>query len=136
MGRLVFAETDDAGGPSITTLEAPGDCTGNGNCAVGIRVPTGYRGHATIVFGRTRIPGESVAGDAPVLTEQEQGQLDDLVGRPVSAVRVLLADREQTASYRVGADSVTAPESEVPGDWRVTEVAPLAGGVVLWVSPR
>lgn len=43
--------------------------------------------------------------------------------------------RPITADYRVGADSHAAEAGQVPGEWYVYDVAPLAGGViVLWVA--
>lgn len=132
VGRVIFQEEDT---PGITLVEAPGNCTANGNCGVAVRVPLSYRGHARIVFGRTALPGESVEGDAPVLDPGQKSQLDSLVGKRVSEVRRQLARNGQTATYRVGPKSLEAPASEVPGTWIVFDVAPLAGDVVvIWAS--
>lgn len=132
VGRVIFQE--DEGG-ALKTVEAPGDCTANGDCSVAIRVPLDYKGYAQIVFGRTPLPGESVEGDAPVLTGDEEAQLKALVGKRVSEVRALLAANGQTATYRVGERSLEASAAEVPGEWYVYDVAPLANKVVvLWVS--
>jgi hypothetical protein len=62
VGRVVFQEDDIRG---IEPVEAPGNCTANGNCGVGVRVPLSYRGHARIVFGRTPLPGEFVKATRP-----------------------------------------------------------------------
>ncbi|MEU4424058.1 hypothetical protein AB0F81_25800 [Actinoplanes sp. NPDC024001] len=133
VGRVVFQEHDQDG---IKPIEAPGNCTANGNCAVGVQVPLSYRGHARIVFGRAPLPGESVAGDAPVLTPGQTAELDALVGKRVSEVRRRLSANGQTAGYRVGPKSLETPASELPGTWIVFDVAPLAGGVVvIWASP-
>ena len=132
VGRVIFQEEDT---PGIKPVEAPGNCTANGNCGVGVQVPLAYRGHARIVFGRTPLPGESVEGDAPVLTPAQQAQLHDLVGKRVSEARQQLAANGQTASYRAGPVLLEAPASEVPGTWIVYDVAPLAGDVVvIWAS--
>ena len=132
VGRVIFQEEDT---PGIKPVEAPGNCTANGNCGVGVQVPLSYRGHARIVFGRTPLPGESVEGDAPVLTPAQQAQLHDLVGKRVSEARQQLAANGQTASYRAGPKLLEAPASEVPGTWIVYDVAPLAGDVVvIWAS--
>jgi hypothetical protein len=132
VGRVIFQEDDTRG---IKLVEAPGNCTANGNCGVGVQVPLSYRGHARIVFGRTPLPGESVEGDAPVLTAGQKAQLRALVGMRVSEARRQLAVNGQTASYRVGPKSLEAPASEVPGTWTVFDVAPLAGNVVvIWAS--
>jgi hypothetical protein len=132
VGRVIFQEDDT---PGIKLVEAPGNCTANGNCGVGVRVPIAYHGHARIVFGRTPLPGESVAGDAPVLTPAQKTQLRALLGKHVSEARQQLAKNGQTASYRVGPKSLEAPASDVPGTWIVFNVAPLAGNVVvIWAS--
>jgi hypothetical protein len=133
VGRVVFQEDDIRG---IELVEAPGNCAADGDCGVGVRVPLSYRGHATIVFGRTPLPGESVEGDAPVVTPTQQAALDALVGMRVSEARLQLSANGQTASYRVGPKSLEASTAEVPGTWIVFQVAPLAGDVVvIWASP-
>lgn len=59
VGRVVFMETEDTGiGPALEVVEAPGDCTANGNCSIGVRVPVDFSSYARIVFGRTALPGE------------------------------------------------------------------------------
>lgn len=132
VGRVIFQEDD---GASIKTVEAPGDCSANGNCSVAVRVPLDYKGYAQIVFGRTPKPGETVEGDAPVLTDQQKADLKALEGKRVSEVRQLLTARGQTATYRVGSDNREATADQVPASWYVYDVAPLANNVVvLWVS--
>jgi hypothetical protein len=133
VGRVIFQEDDIRG---IEPVEAPGNCTAQGNCGVGVRVPLSYRGHARIVFGRAPLPGESVEGDSPVLTPTQKGQLQALVGKRVSEARRQLRANGQTASYRVGPKSLEAPASQVPGTWIVFDTAPLTGDVVvIWASP-
>jgi hypothetical protein len=40
VGRVIFGELGDTGdGPTIKVIEAPGNCSANGNCSVGLRVP-------------------------------------------------------------------------------------------------
>jgi hypothetical protein len=135
VGRVINQEESDTPGPRIKMIEKPGDCTANGSCSVGIRVPLAYKGQARVVFGRTPKPGEDIEGDAPVLTPQQQTQNRALVGMRVADARKALASRGQTASYRVGPESRDAPAGEVPGDWYVYDVAPLPHKVVaLWVS--
>jgi hypothetical protein len=135
VGRVIFAEENDNAGPRIKTVEAPGNCTANGNCSVAIRVPLDYRGEARFVFGRTPEPGETIEGDAPVLSSEQKAQLKALRGKRVTDVRELLAAHGQTATYRVGFESLEATADQVPGDWYVYDTAPLANNkVVLWVS--
>ena len=128
VGRVIFQEEDGSAGPQIKTVERPGDCS------VAVRVPLAYRGTAQIVFGRTPRPGETIEGDAPVLTPTQQGQLTSLVGKRVSDVREMLAANGQTATYRVGFASRGAAADEVPVHGYVYDVAPLANDVVVvWV---
>ncbi|WP_117210436.1 hypothetical protein [Allorhizocola rhizosphaerae] len=134
VGRLIF---EDLGAPGIETIEAPGDCTANGNCSVGMRIPVNYASYARFVFGRTPLPGESVAGDAPVLTDDEERWLRSLVGKRVSEMREILASQGWTPDYRVGLENRRAGASEVPDDWFVTDIEPLHGKVaVVWVDAR
>ncbi len=61
VGRVVFMESETGtGAPEIETIEAPGKCSADGSCSVGVRVPADYNSYARIVFGRTPAPGESV----------------------------------------------------------------------------
>jgi hypothetical protein len=132
VGRVVFQEDDIRG---ITLVEDPGNCAADGDCGVGVRVPLAFPGHARIVFGRTPLPGETVEGDAPVLTPTERASLQSLVGMRVADARRQLSVNGQTATYRVGPKSLEAPAAEVPGTWIVFQVAPLAGDVVvIWAS--
>jgi hypothetical protein len=135
VGRVIFQEVNDSEGPQLETVEKPGECSANGNCSVAIRVPLAYRGKAQIVFGRTPKPGETVEGDAPVLSPTQQEQLTALAGKRVSDVRRILAANGQTATYRVGFASRETAADKVPGNWYVYDTAPLTNGVVvLWVS--
>ncbi|TDC84109.1 hypothetical protein E1193_06825 [Micromonospora sp. KC606] len=132
VGRIIFLEESS---PGITTIEAPGDCTAGGNCSVGVRVPLDYKGQAVIVFGRTPKTGETVEGDAPVLTEGQEAELKALEGKRVSDARRALTARGQTATYRVGFESREAAADQVPDSWYVYDTEPLANNVVvLWVS--
>jgi hypothetical protein len=144
VGRVVFQEESV---PGIKVIEAPGNCTTNGNCGVGVQVPLDYRGHANLVFGRTAKPGESVAGDAPVLSAGQKAQLHALLGKKVADARRQLAAHGQTPSYRVTVSwsagkgvrvgkELPVPPAPVLDTWIVYDVAPLDGNVVaMWVSP-
>ncbi|GAA2629646.1 hypothetical protein GCM10010399_71930 [Dactylosporangium fulvum] len=63
VGRVIFAEVGDIGdGPDLEWIEAPGNCTANGNCSAGIKVPVTFTSYAKIVIGRTALPGEEIEG--------------------------------------------------------------------------
>jgi hypothetical protein len=143
VGRVIFQEESV---PGIKLIEAPGDCTANGACGVGVQVPLDYRGHANIVFGRTPRPGETVEGDAPILAPAQKAQLHALIGQKVADARRQLAAHGQTPSYRVTVShsaghgvwigkSLPVPAPAVLDTWIVYDVAPLPGNVVaMWVS--
>lgn len=143
IGRVIFQEEST---PGIKVIEAPGNCTANGDCGVGVQVPLAYRGQAHLVFGRTPRPGESVEGDAPVLSAEQTARLHALVGKTVGDARRQLAADGQTPSYRLGVSHsdgkghgivtpLTPPAPEVLDTWIVYDVAPLPGNVVaIWAS--
>lgn len=138
VGTVIFMEVGDTGtAPTVEVIEAPGDCAADGDCSVVIRVPVGFNSYANIVFGRTPLPDESFEGDAPVLTPEEDQRLAELVGMRVSDARAILIEWGWTAEYRVGDESREATADQVPGDWYVTDMAPLDRGlVVLWADPN
>lgn len=141
VGRVIFEEEST---PGIELIEAPGNCTANGNCGVGVQVPLAYRGHANIIFGRTAKPGD--AADAPILSDAQKAQLNGLVGKTVAEARKQLAANGQTPTYRLGVSKsvgdghriitqVEPPAAEVLDTWIVTDTAPLPGNVVaIWAS--
>ncbi|GAA0726852.1 hypothetical protein Drose_12315 [Dactylosporangium roseum] len=132
VGRVIFAEVGDTGdGPDLEWIEAPGDCTANGNCSAGIKVPVTFRSYARIVIGRTALPGEEIDGGSP----EEDAQARTLVGKTVAEAKRILASSGRTASYRVGWESTEPPGGAVPDTWIVYDSAPLPGkAVALWVS--
>jgi len=134
VGRIIFSEIGDtAGGPDLEWIEAPGDCTANGNCSVGIKVPITFKSYAKIVIGRTAKPGEYIEGGGSPDGASPQDKA--LIGKSVAEVRKILASRGQTASYRVGWQSLDTPAEKVPANWIVYDAASLPDNVVaLWVS--
>jgi len=136
VGRIIFSEIGDtAGGPNLEWIEAPGDCTANGNCSVGIKVPVTFKSCATIVIGRTAKPGEYIEGGGSPDGISPKDRV--LIDKSVAEVRKILASRGQTADYRVsnGRESINAPAENVPANWIVYDVASLPDNVVaLWVS--
>ncbi|RJL31954.1 hypothetical protein D5H75_16035 [Bailinhaonella thermotolerans] len=134
-GRLVFAEDPGTGKPIehvIKDCDSPG-----GGCAVSLKIPAGYRGPGALGFARPAKPGEqySSAGlaDAP-------GELLHCVkwrNLTVDDLRAVLAKKNaKIAEFRVNM-AKSEPAADVPGDWRVHDVAPWAPGEVLvWADER
>jgi hypothetical protein len=134
VGKVIFAEiSETSGGASLEWIEAPGDCTANGNCSAGIKVPVTFTSYAKIVIGRTAQPGEEIEdGGSP---DGASAADRVLIGKSVAQAREILASRGRTATYRVGNGSFTAVADDVPATWIVYDVATLSGNVVaLWVS--
>lgn len=128
VGRVVFTEESV---PGIEPLEQPGNCTENGNCSVGVRVPTTYRGHAVIIFGRETGPGEEVEGG----TSNDHALASSLAGKTVADMKRILATAGKTPSYRTGPRSLDTPADQIPNTWIVNSATPIPGNViVVWVS--
>jgi hypothetical protein len=128
-------------GSGITAI-TPASCDrGAGTCpAIGIRIPVGFHGPATIEFGRAARPGEQylAVGPATALGEPMHGM--SYVCRDVSAVLAMLSQRHVSAVVRYptaaggkvmfGADVLPAPWT-----WYVNEATLFAPGqVMLWVG--
>lgn len=143
VGRVIFQEEST---PGIKVIEAPGNCTDNGDCGVGVQIPLDYKGHANLVFGRTPKPGEASEGDTPILSAAQKAQLKSLLGKKVADARRQLATHGQTVTYRFGGTQsagngylkvvpMKAPAAQVLDTWIVYDVAPLPGNVVaIWSS--
>ncbi|GAB3845970.1 hypothetical protein GCM10029963_25070 [Micromonospora andamanensis] len=130
VGKVIFSEVGDSAG-GLEYIEAPGDCTANGNCSVGIKVPMTFTSYAKIVIGRTAKPGEHIEGGSA----ENDAQARELVGKTVADALKILASKDQAASYRVGWESIEVPAENVPTHWIVYDSAPLSNKVVaLWVS--
>ncbi|GGM05343.1 hypothetical protein ACFFX1_26425 [Dactylosporangium sucinum] len=132
VGRVVFSEVGDTGnGPTIEYVESPGHCSPNGSCAVAVRVPVTFASYARLSFGRAAKPGEWIEGGSA----QQNADAAQLRGRTVADARRILESRGQTATYRVGWQSLDTPAEQIPSTWIVYDTAPLPDDVVvLWVS--
>ena len=141
VGSVVYASYPAADSSQIKPITAVGKCfTGGGGnvCPVGVRVALGFRGSATVVFGRTARPGEQYqsAGSATAPGEAMHGLR--FVGRTVDAVLRLLARRDVTVpQWRVqrARGCLTVSRRTLPGNWYVYQAVPWAPGqVLLWAS--
>lgn len=139
VGTLVY-ESAPASGPQIEPITAKGKCwTGGGGnvCPVGVRVPLGFRGAATLVFGRAARPGEVYETTAPASAPGEVMHGLHFVGKTVAEVLVMLAPRHVTVNHYIIQQTQCSANTRktVPGGWRVDDADPWeAGQVVLWVT--
>ncbi len=138
VGTLVY-ESEPATGPQLVPITAKGKCwTGGGGnvCPVGVRVPLGFRGAATLVFGRAARPGEQYETTAPASAPGEVMHGLHYVGKTVAEVLAMLAPRHVTVNhYLVQQQCSDSARKTVPGSWIVQDADPWeAGQVVLWVT--
>jgi hypothetical protein len=138
VGTVVEISTSGPDGNAITTITAKGRCwTGGGGsqCPVGLKVPLGYHGQATLVFGRAARPGEQYESTTSASAPGEVMHGLNYVGKPVSAVLAMLARRHVTVpTYRDNGKAL-APD-QVPGTWYVYSAVPWAPHqVLLFVGP-
>jgi hypothetical protein len=127
------------GGNGLTVLRQPGRCTepGGGACAIGVRIPAGFRGSAQLAFVGPARPGEKYESTGQVTAPGEAMHGLRYLRRRVSAVLAMLARRHVTVgAYRViTATGFAASPRSVPADWYVTGADPYAPGeVMLWAS--
>jgi hypothetical protein len=138
VGSLVY-ESAPATGPQLDPITAKGKCwTGGGGnvCPVGVRVPLGFRGAATLVFGRAARPGEQYETTAPASAPGEVMHGLHYVGMTVAEVLAMLAPRHVTVNhYLFEQHCSNTSRKTVPGSWLVEQADPWeAGQVVLWVT--
>ncbi|MEV5706563.1 hypothetical protein [Actinoallomurus sp. NPDC052274] len=141
VGTVVMSE----GG--IKDITARGKCvTGGGGaeCPVGVKIPIGYKEHATVVFGRAARPGEHY--DSTTFADAPGEVMHGLAyrGRTVAEVLAMLKKRHVTVpQYRYEAangdnrpyQNGVPPEKVEPG-WFVHDASPWAPGqVMLFVGP-
>jgi hypothetical protein len=138
VGTVVEVSTSGPDGDSITTITAKGRCwTGGGGseCPVGLKVPVGYHGQASFVFGRAAQRGEQYESTTSASAPGEVMHGLNYVGKRVSTVRAMLATRHVTVpTYRD--DGRVLTPGQVPGAWYVYDAIPWAPmQVLLFVGP-
>ncbi|MUL43041.1 hypothetical protein FZ103_18010 [Streptomonospora sp. PA3] len=162
VGKLVYLDSDmksqNRDDRDVEVIESPEQCTPDGGCPVGVRIPEGYRNHVQLVFGRA--PGD---GEKYEATGAEDTKGQDLVGMTVAEAELVLRNRGlAVAEYRVekpapaggapapspsaagasdgpppqqpedaGQQSVVEKAQEVPDDYVVRDVQPWGPGEVL-----
>ncbi|XVQ06502.1 hypothetical protein ACQP1W_28015 [Spirillospora sp. CA-255316] len=144
VGTVVMEETSEGTRPDdFTDIRVKGACevpSGGDDCTVGVRIRIGYKGSASVVFGRAARRGEKYesAGQADARGEAMHGLV--YRKRPVSQVLAALKERNVTVpEYRVqeGNQSQVRYPGQVPGNWYVHDAVPWADGqVLLFVGPK
>ena len=137
VGTVVYAGYPVADAKDIKIITAHDKCFtgGAGNvCPVGIRVSLGFRGAATLVFGRAARPGEPYESTAPATAPGEAMHGLHFVGKTVTEVLAMLAQRGVTVSHWLvpqGSGCGTKTVRTVPGNWYVGGADPWAPGQVV-----
>ena len=143
VGTVVMMETsENTGERDVTTITAKGECvTGGGGdvCPVGVRIRTGYKGTAQIVFGRDARPGEQYDSTAPASAAGEVMHGMTYRRHRVGEVLAALRERHVTVpEYRAmeGNVSKALKPGQVPPTWYVHDAVPWAKNqVLLFVGP-
>ncbi|MFI6521768.1 hypothetical protein ACIBF1_39880 [Spirillospora sp. NPDC050679] len=111
----------------IVPIERPGACAAFAHCAVGLKIPVGYRayqgpdhrGPARIMLGRRARPGERYVGFGQLNNPGEPLACRKFAGKRVGEVVAML--RERGATVTQFAVPQKGFRSSVPEDWYVHE---------------
>ncbi|GAA4909939.1 hypothetical protein [Streptomonospora salina] len=111
--------TDDR---DVEVIESPENCTPNGVCPVGVRIPEDYGNTVELAFGRVPKDDEKYRTTNSPTAPGEALEGVDIVGMTVAEAKDVLADHDQrVAEYRVrreqpeGAEGTRAAPSPSPG---------------------
>ncbi|WP_067486503.1 hypothetical protein [Actinomadura hibisca] len=144
VGTVVMQGVSEGTRPSdFGDIRVKGACevpSGGQDCTVGVRIRIGYKGSASVVFGRAARRGEKYSSTAQANARGEALHGMTYRKRHVSEVLADLKKRNVTVpEYRVmdgGVSKILYP-GQVPGNWYVHDAAPWAGGqVLLFVGPK
>ncbi|GLZ04696.1 hypothetical protein Acsp03_21620 [Actinomadura sp. NBRC 104412] len=141
VGTVVMMDTSEhTTERDVTPITAKGECeTGGGGdvCPVGVRIRTGYKGTAAIVFGRDARPGEKYSSTAPATAPGEVMHGMSFRKHRVEEVLTALRKRHVTVpEYRTMEGKVLKP-GQVPLTWYVHDAVPWAKNqVLLFVGPN
>ncbi|GGP96992.1 hypothetical protein BKA00_004080 [Actinomadura coerulea] len=144
VGTVLTMETsENTAQRDVTTITAKGECeTGGGGdvCPVGVRIRTGYKGTAAIVFGREARPGEQYTSTAAATAPGEVMHGMTYRAHRVGEVLAALRKRHVTVpEYRAmdGNVSKELKPGQVPPTWYVHDAVPWAKNqVLLFVGPE
>ncbi|WP_327108087.1 hypothetical protein [Nonomuraea glycinis] len=117
------------GGPvvdQIKTIDRPGSCDKAGGCPIGIKIPVGFTGSASISLGREARPGEEYQSITSISALGEPLHCVPHLNKTVAEVRALLKERGiSIQEFTVDDPRRTDPLdgeviSSVPDSWYVT----------------
>ncbi|GAA1780123.1 hypothetical protein [Streptomonospora arabica] len=119
VGKLTYLDqnmtgkgTDDR---DVEVIESPEQCTPDGGCPVGVRIPKDYANPVQLAFGRAPEKGEKYQATNAATAPGEALEGVDVVGMTVGEARGVLADNgQEVAEYRLGGEAaeVAAAEAE------------------------
>lgn len=137
VGTVIFTDASSSAVESEITMiyaRCPDAPSGGHQCAVGIRVPLGFRGQYEVDFGRAARPGEQyVTTNSAFAHGEVLHGMKYIVGRPVPAVLAEIGKRHLTAI--LNDHNTFGPPGKFSGTWYVTDAVPYAPGqVMLFVS--
>lgn len=144
VGTVVMMDTsENTTERDVTTITAKGECETGGAgdvCPVGVRIRTGYKGTATIAFGREARPGEKYNSTAPATAPGEVMHGMNYRKHRVGEVLAALRKRHVTVpEYRAmeGNVSKVLKSGQAPPTWYVHDAVPWAKNqVLLFVGPN
>jgi hypothetical protein len=117
----------------IVPIESQGCASAPVPCTIGVKVPVGYQGKATIYLGRQARPGEAYRSMAPIDGPGEVLHCVDFRMKTVDQVVAILKER---GVPNVGFATAEGPRSSVPGSWIVHDgVMSAADRALLLVGP-
>ncbi|GAA4637415.1 hypothetical protein GCM10023196_091140 [Actinoallomurus vinaceus] len=103
----------------ISPITRPGGCEDSWSCAIGLKIPVGYRGKASVMLGRKGRPRERFLAFGQLNNLGEPLQCEAFVNRTVGEVRSMLSRRGVVIG--VFAVPLKGPRSDVPASWHVHE---------------
>jgi hypothetical protein len=109
---------------------------GGDTCAIGLRVPIGFKGEAAIVIGRAARPGEPYASTNSAFTPGEALHCLDIRGLPLDAALAKISTRKVKAAVFNHDTGLSYGRDKLPpGPWYATDAVPWAPGeLMLFVS--
>jgi hypothetical protein len=131
----VFYMDEPGTGPHLIPITAKGACNtpGGGDlCPVGVKVPAGFHGPATIAFGRAARPREQYISTGSAFAPGEAMHAMTIKGKTVAQVVAQLRARHvSVARFNVESRTGSTNAHSVPDGWYVYDAVPWAPGEVL-----
>ncbi|MEV0384381.1 hypothetical protein [Nonomuraea sp. NPDC050643] len=107
----------------IQGIYPPGPCDKLDGCAIGVKIPTNFKGTADVAVGRKARPGEKYQSSTTFSAKGEPMHCVPYRDKPVAEVRELLKDRGvRVSTYAVrdpAAEEGVGVRTSVPDTWYV-----------------